>query len=239
MNKRDEDIYIADLAERSERYQDMADAMKSIVKKGQELSTDERNNFSTAYKKIISDKRFAWRIVTAIELKEQNMQDVAKILKIKEYKEKIKNEIICICEDLITMLDKDLITFAKTSESKVFYYKMKGDYLRYIAEISTDELKKEVSNKALFAYNTAKEIAYRDLTNTNPVRLGLILNFSVFYYDILNDCNNAYTLSKQCFDDAITNLDKLSDDSFRETSIILQYIKENILFWISNANNKK
>ena len=63
---------------------------------------------------------------------------------------------------------------------------MKGDYYRYIGEYKKDKENKDVADKALTAYNDATEKATADLKTTNPIRLGLALNFSVFYYEILD-----------------------------------------------------
>jgi len=75
-----------------------------------------------------------------------------------------------------------LIAQSTTSESKVFYYKMKGDYHRYLAESTTGEPRTASSEKALVAYKAASD-ASQELLPTNPIRLGLASNFSVFYSD--------------------------------------------------------
>jgi len=113
---------------------------------------------------------------------------------------------------------------------------MKGDYLRYMAEFSTGDVRKEAANKALAAYKSAIEVA-ADMPPTNPIRLGLVLNFSVFYYEILNSQDEACSLAKQAFDDAISGLDKLSDDSYKETTLILQLIRENLSLWTANKGD--
>ena len=63
--------------------------------------------------------------------------------------------------------------------------------------------RKESADKSLEAYKNATEVAQTDLAPTHPIRLGLALNFSVFYYEILNAPDLACHLAKQAFDDAI------------------------------------
>jgi 14-3-3 protein epsilon len=86
---------------------------------------------------------------------------------------------------------------AASGESKVFYLKMKGDYHRYKAEFATQEDRKEAAENSLVAYTKANDIAQNELPPTHPIRLGLALNFSVFYYEILNTPERACRLAKQ------------------------------------------
>jgi len=228
---------MAKLAEQAERYSEMVDSMKKVAELGTELTVDERNLFSVAYKNVIGARRAAWRIISSIEAKEvERNENEAKVTKVKDYRKKIEAELTDICNDVLKVLDGHLIPSAAASESKVFYLKMKGDYLRYMAEFSTGDVRKEAANKALAAYKSAIEVA-ADMPPTNPIRLGLVLNFSVFYYEILNSQDEACSLAKQAFDDAISGLDKLSDDSYKETTLILQLIRENLSLWTANKGD--
>jgi 14-3-3 protein epsilon len=82
----------------------------------------------------------------------------------------------------------------------------KGDYHRYLAEFALGEKRKQSADKSLDAYKNATEVAQTDLAPTHPIRLGLALNFSVFYYEILNSPDQACHLAKQAFDDAIAGM---------------------------------
>ncbi len=79
----------------------------------------------------------------------------------------------------------------------------KGDYHRYLAEFTTTEKRKDSADKSLEAYQAATEVAATDLAPTHPIRLGLALNFSVFYYEILNSPDKACQMAKTSFDEAI------------------------------------
>lgn len=72
-----------------------------------------------------------------------------------------------------------------------------------MAEFALGDKRKESADKSLEAYKNATEVAQTDLAPTHPIRLGLALNFSVFYYEILNAPDQACHLAKQAFDDAI------------------------------------
>ena len=72
------------------------------------------------------------------------------------------------------------------------------------------------------------------MTPTHPIRLGLALNFSVFYYEILNSPDRACHLAKQAFDDAIAELDSLSEESYRDSTLIMQLLRDNLTLWTSS-----
>lgn len=83
------------------------------------------------------------------------------------------------------VLDQHLIPAAEAGESKVFYYKMKGDYHRYLAEFAMGDKRKEAAGLAHDAYKAATDIAQTELAPTHPIRLGLALNFSGLFLLLL------------------------------------------------------
>ncbi len=129
-------VYFAKLAEQAERYEDMVMYMGRVVKKETELTLEERNLLSVAYKNTIGLRRTAWRMVSAIEKKEKYAQfrDVTK-----EYKQKIVSELNDISKEVLKHIDEDLIPRAEKDQTKVFYLKMKGDYYRYLSEVSDED----------------------------------------------------------------------------------------------------
>jgi len=110
---------------------------------------------------------------------------------------------------------------------------MKGDYHRYYAETSIDQDQK---NLALESYTQALEIATQSLSPAHPIRLGLALNFSVFYYEILKSPERGCTLAKNAFDDAVPELDALDEESYKESTLIMQLLRDNLTLWTEDAN---
>jgi len=227
-------VYMAKLAEQAERYDEMVENMKNVATAGQDLTVEERNLLSVAYKNVIGARRASWRIVSSIEQREESKGHAAQVEKIKAYREKIESELRKICDDILEVLDKSLIPSASSGESKVFYYKMKGDYHRYLAEFTGADTRKDASNKSLEAYKAATDVAVNELPPTHPIRLGLALNFSVFYYEIMNSPDRACHLAKQAFDDAIAELDTLSEESYKDSTLIMQLLRDNLTLWTSD-----
>jgi len=153
----------------------------------------------------------------------------------KEYREKVEKELRDICYDVLGLLDKYLIFKASNAESKVFYLKMKGDYYRYLAEVDTGDARNTVVEESQKAYQEAFDISKTKMQPTHPIRLGLALNFSVFYYEILNSPDKACQLAKQAFDDAIAELDTLNEDSYKDSTLIMQLLRDNLTLWTSDA----
>ncbi|QPG77091.1 14-3-3 protein [Brettanomyces nanus] len=233
---REDSVYLAKLAEQAERYEEMVENMKTVASSGQELSVEERNLLSVAYKNVIGARRASWRIVSSIEQKEEAKGNEHQVKLIRDYRSKIELELTNICDDILTVLNEHLIPSAQSGESKVFYYKMKGDYHRYLAEFATGDKRKEAADASLEAYKAASEVAVTELPPTHPIRLGLALNFSVFYYEIMNSPDRACHLAKQAFDDAIAELDTLSEESYKDSTLIMQLLRDNLTLWTSDMS---
>jgi len=227
-------VYLAKLAEQAERYEEMVESMKVVASAGLELTVEERNLLSVAYKNVIGARRASWRIVSSIEQKEETKGNDSQLALIRSYREKIEAELAKICEDILSVLDQHLIPTAESGESKVFYHKMKGDYHRYLAEFATGTQRTSFADNSLEAYKAAFDVATTSLPPTHPIRLGLALNFSVFYYEILNNPERACQLAKQAFDDAIAELDTLSEESYKDSTLIMQLLRDNLTLWTSD-----
>ena len=232
---REKCVFLARLAELAERYEDMASYMTAVSRMQQELTVEERNLLSVAYKNAVGSRRASWRTVSTHEQKEttKGNEEHSKIAQ--EYRKKVESELSKICQNILDLLDKNLIPSAsKNGESKVFYYKMKGDYYRYIAEVALGEEKATASKNAHDAYKEAMAVAQTDLAVTHPIRLGLALNFSVFHYEVLGSQDEACTMAKQAFEDAIAELDNVSEETYKDSTLIMQLLRENLQLWTSD-----
>lgn len=171
---------------------------------------------------------------------------------IAQYKELIEKELDEICQEILSLLTKtlvpgvqealkqaetgdnsDAVYKSKLQEALVFYLKMTGDYYRYLAEIIKDQ---DYVDSAAKTYKSALNIAEKHLLPTHPIRLGLALNFSVCYYEILKDQNKACDLAKNAFDAAIAKLDSIDEASYKDSTLIMQLLRDNLTLWTSPDN---
>ncbi|XP_029602828.1 14-3-3 protein beta/alpha-A [Salmo trutta] len=104
----------------------------------------------------------------------------------------------------------------------------------YISNLSLSLVSPAIIGNSQEAYKDAFEISKKDMQPTHPIRLGLALNFSVFYYEILNSPEQACKLAKTAFDDAIAELDSLSEDSYKDSTLIMQLLRDNLTLWTSD-----
>ncbi|KAE8704413.1 14-3-3 protein 6 [Hibiscus syriacus] len=202
-----------------------------------ELTVEERNLLSFAYKNVISARRASWRIISSID-QEEGRGNTDHVSVIREYRAKIEAELSEICVGILKLLEEKLVPAAGTGDSKVFYLKMKGNYYRYLAEFKTGDDRKVAAENTLTTYKSAQDIATAELAPTHPIRFGLALNFSVFYYEILNSPDRACTLAKQAFDEAIAELETLGEESYKDNTLIMQLLRDNLTLWTSDVHDQ-
>jgi len=232
---RDKAVYFAKLAEQAERYDEMAEKMDEVGKNDTELSTEERNLLSVAYKNAVGSRRAAWRIISSVEQKEISKGNKDNAEWAKEYRGKVEKELDDICGQILNLLKNNLIPkCAANAESTVFYQKMKADYHRYIAEYSEGEQKKKAAEEADAAYLAAHKEAEKGLAVTHPIRLGLALNYSVFQYEVLNQQDKACEMARSAFENAIAELDNVAEDSYKDSTLIMQLLRDNLTLWTAD-----
>lgn len=234
----DKYIYLARITEQAERHEETIKYMEEIVKnKKEDLTLEERNILSTAYKNCVSARRSAWRSIYGIEVKEKTSQSKFLSL-VTDLKELLEKELSSLCHQMLVLIDTYLLKKSTSDESKVYYMKLKGDYYRYLAEFMNGQENKEVATQSMNSYKEANELA-ENLACTNPIKLGLALNFSVFYYEVMNDPVTACKIANTAFDEAIHQLEKIEDDQYKDSTTILQLLKENIDMWKADNDQQE
>ena len=200
---RDDQIFLSRVAEQAGRFEDMAESVAHLVTVGQELTFDERCLFSLAFRNVVGTRRAAWRALATLEHQEAAAGGLraSKTESIRSYRSAIEGEIRAYSTRVIRMVDDVILPAITNLENRVYFYKLKGDYNRYLSEISQGNDHKEFIELTHECYRLASDIALQELPPTHPTRLGLALNFSVFYYEILNSperqCGDLQELTNQ------------------------------------------
>ena len=236
---REEYVYLSKLYEKAERFPDMVQSINKYVELDPKLTKEERNLLSAGYKNIISDKRSSWRLLNNMERKEEEKKNTIQSANVKEIKDKIEKELNTICAEIQSVIDKYLIPNAVDVENKVFYLKLKADYYRYKCEFSNGKDFDEACANAEKVYKEAYELSNKEMPITNSTRLGLDLNFSVFYYEIKGLKEEACNIAKNAFDEAMKSLDDLEKSRAKDTLLIIQLLKENLILWTNEMNGEE
>lgn len=181
----------------------------------------------------------------------------------RKQREKIEKELASTCKNIVLILTGKLIPAATAGEDKVFYLKMlvfissppfrtklwsltdrvrKGDYYRYWAEFAQKRDRDRFATFSLEAYKLAYKHAVATLDSLHPTRLGLALNFAVYYHDVQKSPIRACILAKSAFDDAVLSLD-ISDPVLGQTLLdslmILQLLKDDMILWSAEISEGK
>lgn len=144
------------------------------------------------------------------------------------YKNKIELALYADCEKIIDIVRTKVLSKQCEDEPRAFFVKMVGDYYRYIAETAQAEKLEQVKTEALKSYAEAQKIT---LPPCNSIKLGLALNFSVFYYEVMKDQKKACELAEEALQSALDKIDEISEEDFRDAKSIIELLKENLTLW--------
>merc|ERR1711934_1257593 len=225
----EEKIFLARVAEQAERFEVMVSFLNEAIdaRSGEDFTIDERNLLSVGFKNLIGSQRGAIRTIGAIE---QNPKYSKFGDALQGYKKRIEGELYSKCIDIVSIVKSSCLPIASDDESKAFFQKMIGDYYRYVAESATADKLEEVKNGALEGYQHAKKLS-ESLNACNPIRLGLALNFSVFYYEVMNNHKTACEYGEKALTDALEKIDEVDEETFRDAKSIIELLKENLSLW--------
>ena len=197
----------------------MAVFMAKFVKHGSKMTAHQRNMVSVSFKQKLKPRREAWRNISAMKNKEE-LKGNKYLDLIEEMKEKIERELMMICKEVLNLIDVYLLKAASNQEDTVFFLKMRADYNRYIAEISTGDTRDQATNEAEEGYIQARNESDK-LSSTHPIRLAVKLNFAVFECEVKNNHTSAISIARNAFESAVQDLASLADADRDDAEAIL------------------
>ncbi|OHT15880.1 14-3-3 protein [Tritrichomonas foetus] len=220
----------------AKRYNDCIRFFNELVKEQPRISKEQRELMANAYKRSIGPQRNALLIINEeIEsYKQKANPDIVDSLT--TYQKLIIDEIAKNCNHFLELIDTTLLPVVTDAQSIVFYNKLKGDYYRYLSELGYHEDDGNIG-RARASYEAAMKAASEDVKMADPIYLGLILNFCVFQYEILNMGDDAIDRADASFNEAVRYLEELDEKEYVESTMLLQLLRDNIAIWREDRND--
>lgn len=218
-------LFLARQAEGAERFEDMCTFMKALCKLAKGMITvEERTVLALSYKHVLTNKRSGYRAMLA-------PTDNANLGV--EYRKQVGNEIKKVCLEFADLVINTILVngSALRPDTSVLMMKLVGDSYRYITEIDKD---KQYIMSAQTYYTDAVAIAEKNLQPYDPIRLSLMLNYGVFCYEILQNVKYACEVTKNTFEKAIRKLDDLDEDDYKDSTLLMQLLRDNLTLWSSS-----
>lgn len=233
-NQRLSHVLKAKLYENTEKFELMLEEINKFVELNPSLTKEERVLLNNGYKNIIANQRIAWRELIKTENSEKQKGSILKSEYCKELRLEVEEEILSSSEKILHMVNKYLIPNSSDIETKIFFYKMKADYLRYQAEVKVGDEYVSLYKKSMEAYVEGMKLA-EELPIHNIVRLGIALNYSVLQYEVILNKEAAIEIAKTAYNDAMKIIDEIEKN--KEILLLIQLLKENLSQW--NNDNEE
>lgn len=230
MNDLDDLIFFCHFSNVYNREDDAINYMKQIIQVDPVLDVRRRVLFQQVYKTIVDSMRNTLCVISSYYDMEEQMGRTEHATELQKKKEQLVSKLLPLCKEVIQLVDDVLLPNAQDEETQVYFLKLKGDFYRYVAEYSDESESVAAANAGEDSYNQAYELSM-GLSKCDPVRLSLILNMSVFKYEIRKDMESA----SEMLEDTLANLDINSspedNDKRQEILGIVSIMKQNMSAW--------
>lgn len=193
------------------------------------LTADDEATMTVVSKTRIATLRKAYRIVSAVELREDSKGNTSRVLALRNFKAKLEEELSELISRFLSVIDGTFLVNPSSEPSKILFMKEKADLFRYLAEIQRIQ-PQEVRGAYMQAYDASRN----SLGPAHPLRTGIALNFSVFYLDILKDRDHAISIARTAYDEGIAASKGLPADEHEDAKENLETIKKNLEMWMVN-----
>lgn len=239
-DERKQCIFLANTLGQCERYAEMISYMKRAIDLNPILTYEERNILVNGYKSSISPKRQGLRNIFQREMND-GMKDLSEETQneIKAIKKQITTELVQQCEEIIDLINDKLIPSNTDPEAIVSFNKLKGDYYRYICEATEGNERLVATKRGTECYESALQTSKFSLQQFTPTALVLILNYTVFLYEICDKKDLAIRMAREMVSLTSPLLEQNSARSIQEARTILDLLNNNINLWQQQMQYRK
>jgi 14-3-3 protein epsilon len=234
-SERDLNFWVAQLLDQTDRQDDMIDLVKAAIDAGPVLTVDQRNLLSLAYKNAITAQRNGLRYLANLLDRDEAKASQFRLSQLQGFRRELTEELDRYCHDLVQLVDTKLLPACDGADARVFYVKLKADYWRYISENKSGADKAKSADEAKSCYEEAIAIARDGIKPWIPGHLGLILNYSVYLYEIVGLEREAIELAQKTHEECSDSISNNGPEAFREATKILLLLRENVALWTQSA----
>ncbi|KAH0785794.1 14-3-3 protein [Histomonas meleagridis] len=220
-------LFYANVQHDISRYEESLSYLKEFISQKSNLNKKERAIFGLIYKDAIDQTRNTLRILSD-DLGNKGAPEQMAV--VQRYFDKSLNELNIQCNEALSIINDTLLPSSDDLVAKAFYYKMAGDLYRYMYEFSQTK-ESSYLQSAETEYNKAIEISSANLPFSHPVRLGSILNYSVFLYEHCHNREKAIELVKTALSDVEKDTTTLSKGTQLETIDVINVMQKNLEYW--------
>ncbi|OMJ80790.1 hypothetical protein SteCoe_18898 [Stentor coeruleus] len=227
-------LFLTKISEQSDRYNDMLTFIKAYIRKtSHDLSKEEQMLFSGAFYYISNLHKHSIRVLKFQEIKEEQQNNISKKILSEKYREKIEIEFLSLCKDLLIILEENLLPRATNSESRGFYLNLRGIYYSKMFDSTTYSKNAIEKINVERVFNEDWDKIKNDLSPAHPLRLGYAVKIMEFYFEIMLNTKKSCEIAKNAADEAICDIENLSQENRRDSEIIIKLLKENIELMLS------
>ena len=226
--------FMIELAYEIGRPLDMIPLIKQFIELAPHLNFEERDLYSHAYHESVESVRQCLRVLQPLLA---HARSGPRKTVLQEFFDKMCVELHELCSEVIETTDSMLLPAAESAIGFIFYNKMKGDYWRYDAEFQVGELHRRAVEEAGRCYEEALKCAEESLDVKNPMRLGLIMNYTVFLVDVRGEREKGRQVAMAAIEAAEASFEKdKGDQSFVDAEICLKLLRDNCDLWREEAD---
>jgi tetratricopeptide (TPR) repeat protein len=157
-----------------------------------------------------------------------------------EYQIKAYQELADVCQRAVSVISNHLLPAAPSPSSQAFFTKLQGDFTRYLAECASSDQTQFLLEQVKGYYDKSLEVCTANLDLRDPIRLGLVLNMSVFAYEHLGEKERATELLELALSEiGETSLDELAPPERNESIAALAVMRRNLLLWSGGIEDEQ
>jgi 14-3-3 protein epsilon len=225
----DSEFVAGEIACQANRFQEGLRLITESLKVNPRIGRSERQILASCFHRAVAGPR-ASLLVLNPEIEAAHKRGLVQVVeRLRIPQKSFQDAIISFSNQFLEVIDVFLLLVATDAISLIFYTKLKGDYYRYLVEVKPED--QGNVGRAKSCYETAMRSVSDAIKVSDPIYLGLVLNYCVFQYEVLGLKDEAIERAETAFGEGSRGMDELDPAEYTEAAIVLQHLKDNLSIW--------